>query len=512
MGRGLCERQEAGSGGRPGTGGGGCPDPHVRSHTLAPTLPAARAPLPVRLRAGRPSSPPPARAALPGAPRRLRPRPRVAGPATCSCPQLAPRTPRWAGRSCGFRPHLLSRSLPGLWLRLPPQEKGNGWLCPVLQDSPPGPSCCCCCCCWWRGWGDPGRPGAVCSCCSLTCTQTLPAPRRPWCALHPPLAPFGHAVPVSTRPSPLLPGYIISSRRVLVSTPQTPPWNGAGRGRRVGDLDRFRLAAGWDTGIPQAGGRSPPRPQHGTQCPRFPGSCPPTRDLAHEREKGTVSPRGVSGLLSEIWVGRSGLAAERKESQKPRVWRIELVWDGAGSEGGERARQDAWVPSGFPLRVSRSPKAASLRIPKGSIAGGPPPPCRGQRSVLEVAWGDVTRARAQGGLPGNEVSSPFHSSHLRPESSSRPAPSLSLLPSLGPSILQVGNPGLEFCEGEGHSCGVARRLCPSAGSLCPRLARQISGAGLQRPGKRLLAVSLTFPPAAPPHVLLCCPWPYIELK
>lgn len=48
-------------------------------------------------------------------------------------------------------------------------------------------------------------------------------------------------------------------------------------------------------------------------------------------------------------------------------------------------------------------------------------------------------------------------SHLCPESSSRPVPSLSLLPSLGLSILQVGKPGLEFCEREGHSCGVAER-------------------------------------------------------
>lgn len=54
-------------------------------------------------------------------------------------------------------------------------------------------------------------------------------------------------------------------------------------------------------------------------------------------------------------------------------------------------------------------------------------------------------------------------SHLCPESSSSPVPSLSPLPSLGLSILQVGNPGLEFCEGEGHGCGVAERLCPLAG-------------------------------------------------
>lgn len=46
-------------------------------------------------------------------------------------------------------------------------------------------------------------------------------------------------------------------------------------------------------------------------------------------------------------------------------------------------------------------------------------------------------------------------SHLSPESRSIPVPSLSPFLSLGISILQVGNPGLEFCEGEGRGCGVA---------------------------------------------------------
>lgn len=53
--------------------------------------------------------------------------------------------------------------------------------------------------------------------------------------------------------------------------------------------------------------------------------------------------------------------------------------------------------------------------------------------------------------------------HLCPESRSSPVPSFSLLPSLGLSILQVGNPGLEFREGEGHGRGVSVRLCPFAG-------------------------------------------------
>lgn len=43
---------------------------------------------------------------------------------------------------------------------------------------------------------------------------------------------------------------------------------------------------------------------------------PPTRDLAQERE-GTVSQRRV-GTPSEMWVGRSGLEAERR-SREARV-------------------------------------------------------------------------------------------------------------------------------------------------------------------------------------------------
>lgn len=41
-------------------------------------------------------------------------------------------------------------------------------------------------------------------------------------------------------------------------------------------------------------------------------------------------------------------------------------------------------------------------------------PGRSQRSVLEVAWDDVTSARAPGRLPGNSISSPFHSLPPRP--------------------------------------------------------------------------------------------------
>lgn len=88
--------------------------------------------------------------------------------------------------------------------------------------------------------------------------------------------------------------------------------------------------------------------------------------------------------------------------------------------------------------------------------------------MLEVAWDDVTNARALGLLPGQRPPPlPTRRPHPCPESSSNPVPSFPPLPSLGLSGLQVGNPGLEFWEGEGHGCGVALRLCPLAGSGNP---------------------------------------------
>lgn len=71
-------------------------------------------------------------------------------------PQLAPHSPRWAGRSCGFRPLLLRRRLPGLWLRLPPQGERNGYQRPFPKLHSLGLSCC-----RRRGRalrGSPGRP------------------------------------------------------------------------------------------------------------------------------------------------------------------------------------------------------------------------------------------------------------------------------------------------------------------------------------------------------------------
>lgn len=77
-------------------------------------------------------------------------------PATCSPPQLAPHSPRWAGRSCGFRPHMLRRCRPGLWLKLPPQDEPNGYQRPFPRLHALGPGCC-----WQQGRalrGSPGRP------------------------------------------------------------------------------------------------------------------------------------------------------------------------------------------------------------------------------------------------------------------------------------------------------------------------------------------------------------------
>ena len=77
-------------------------------------------------------------------------------PATCSPPQLAPHSPRWAGRSCGFRPHMLRRCRPGLWLKLPPQEEPNEYQLPFPRLHALGPGCC-----WQPGRalrGSPGRP------------------------------------------------------------------------------------------------------------------------------------------------------------------------------------------------------------------------------------------------------------------------------------------------------------------------------------------------------------------
>lgn len=176
---------------------------------------------------------------------------------------------------------------------------------------------------------------------SLTCP-----PRSPPCSLHFSGLPLRC---VSRSPLVLLGFsrlYNSSSRRVLVSTPQTPPWNSAGRGRRAGDPDRFRLAAGWATGDPADGRRSPAGP--GAPVPHLLPPAP-TRDLARERE-GIVSARGVSGLRQKCGLGGQGWrrGGGALASTSPGDWsRIE-------------GRRDKGKPPGF----LPSPAFWAPRIPK----------------------------------------------------------------------------------------------------------------------------------------------------
>ncbi|XP_024604177.1 uncharacterized protein LOC112401882 [Neophocaena asiaeorientalis asiaeorientalis] len=264
-----------------------------------------------------------------------------------------------------------------------------------------------------------------------------------------------------------------------------------GEGQESWDPDRFRLAAGWGTGDPADGRRSPAGP--GAPAPHLPR---PTRDLAQERE-GTVSLRGVSGLRQKCGLGGQGWrrrgGAERPESKG---------WEPRWGQKIRAGRLGSFLPLlfGFPEFLRLFPRKLSLRLLSAP---------RGQRSVLKVAWDDVTSARALS-IP---APSPYHTP--RPESSCNPVPSFFPLPSLGLSVLQVGNPGLESCEGEGHGCGVVD-FAPSLGeakpgSLFPRLAQKsFSCKTPVPPGKSLPAVFLLS------HLLHYqvshCPRPHIELK
>lgn len=71
----------------------------------------------------------------------------------------------------------------------------------------------------------------------------------------------------------------------------------------------------------------------------------------------------------------------------------------------DKGRTPGFPPSS-PFLIARIPKA----IFSGNLASQQLlRPGRSQRSVFEVAWDDVTSARAPGRLPGNAISSPFHS-------------------------------------------------------------------------------------------------------
>ncbi|TKC48026.1 hypothetical protein EI555_000315, partial [Monodon monoceros] len=231
-----------------------------------------------------------------------------------------------------------------------------------------------------------------------------------------------------------------------------------GEGQESWDPDRFRLAAGRGTGDPADGRRSPAGP--GAPAPHLPR---PTRDLAQERE-GTVSLRGVSGLRQKCGLGGQGWrrrgGAEGPESKG---------WEPRWGQKIRAGRLGSFLPLlfGFPEFLRLFPRKLSLRLLSAP---------RGQRSVLKVAWDDVTM----------HVPFPFRP----PPPTTPPAPSPVATP-----VLQVGNPGLESCEGEGHGCGVVD-FAPSLGeakpgSLFPRLAQKsFSCKTPVPPGKSLPAVFL----------------------
>lgn len=161
---------------------------------------------------------------------------------------------------------------------------------------------------------------------------------------------------------------------------------------------------------------------------------------------------------------------------------------------------------GFPEFLRLFPRKLSLR---------PLSAPRGQRSVLKVAWDDVTTARAQGQLPGDEASSPLHSAPHPPSRVAAPcllfSPPLS---SLGLRALQVGNPGLEFCEGAGHGVWCSGKTLPLCWLREPWVTFSLDwhrrafppSAPLPQPPSSLFP----FPPAALPSVSL--PPPPFELK
>lgn len=109
-----------------------------------------------------------------------------------------------------------------------------------------------------------------------------------------------------------------------------------------------------------------------------------------------------------MWVGRSGLEEESSgEARVPGIGAVLRV-----KEINAR-RLVSFLPLlGFP---------ESLRLIPRKLSQRPLSAPRGQSSVLEVAWDDVTIARAPGWLPGNE-SSPLHSGPSTSAPSPVPAP------------------------------------------------------------------------------------------
>lgn len=132
------------------------------------------------------------------------------------------------------------------------------------------------------------------------------------------------------------------------------------------------------TGDPADGRRSPAGP--GAPAPHLP---PPLREISPRREKAQYL-RGVSGLRQKCGLGGQGWrrrgGAERPESLGLEPRRGQKIRAG---------RLGSFLPLlfGFPEFLRLFPRKLSPRLLSAP---------RGQRSVLKVAWDDVTRARALG--------------------------------------------------------------------------------------------------------------------
>lgn len=259
-----------------------------------------------------------------------------------------------------------------------------------------------------------------------------------------------------------------------------------------------QTGSGWrpagPRGIPQMGDGAPRDP-----VPPPPTCCPPP-EISPGREKAQYLREACRDSVRNVgWEVRAGGGEEEPRSPSP--W----GWSGTGS------KRDKGKPPGFLLLLLFG-FPEFLRLFPRKLSQRPLSAPRGQRSVLEVAWDDVTSARALGRLPGRRppplsIPPPPLPPHLCPESDSNPVPSFPPLPSLGRSSLQVGNPGLEFCEGEGHGCGVAQRLCPFAGLrepgvTFPQVGMRTFLPSPLRPVKEPPSSLVAFPPAALLSVLL----------
>ena len=167
----------------------------------------------------------------------------------------------------------------------------------------------------------------------------------------------------------------------------------------------------------------------------------PPREISPRREKAQYL-RGVSGLRQKCGLGGQGWrrrgGAERPESLGLEPRRGQKIRAG---------RLGSFLPLlfGFPEFLMLFPRKLSPRLLSAP---------RGQRSVLKVAWDDVTVHVPWDSCqalrpPPLSIPAPSPHHNLRPESSCSPVPSFPLLRSLGLSVLQVGNPGLEFLRGRG---------------------------------------------------------------